>query len=206
MTTGQRRALQELWPRFGIEYAPEPLDLVGVFGRSAPLTVEVGFGNGANLVALAADHPASNFLGLEVHEPGVGACLLGIDKAGINNVRLMCHDAIEVLEHRLPSACMARLNLYFPDPWPKKRHHKRRIVQDSFVKLVACRMQPGGLLHIVTDWPDYAEHITEVLARHPVWVAQAVTPADRTVTRFDARGQRLGHANWERAWALAASD
>ncbi|MEE4184537.1 MAG: tRNA (guanosine(46)-N7)-methyltransferase TrmB [Gammaproteobacteria bacterium] len=202
MTVGQRRALDELWPRFGVAFADQPLNLQATFGRSAPVTVEIGFGNGSNLLHMAQNSPEQDFLGIEVHEPGVGACLLGLERAGLQNVRLIAHDAIEVLQRRLAPASVQRINLFFPDPWPKKRHHKRRIVQDEFVALTARVLARDGLLHIVTDWEPYAEHIAEVLARQPEFAALAAAPADRAVSRFDARGQRLGHTNWERAWRL----
>jgi tRNA (guanine-N7-)-methyltransferase len=200
MTTGQRRALDELWPRFGVACSDRPLNLAATFGRSAPVTLEIGFGNGSNLLHMAGQAPAHNFLGIEVHEPGVGACLLGIEQAGLQNVRLIAHDALDVLQRMLEPASVHRVNLFFPDPWPKKRHHKRRIVQDEFVALTARVLTTDGLLHIVTDWQPYAEHIATVLARHPDFVALESAPADRAVSRFDARGQRLGHSNWERAW------
>lgn len=200
MTTGQRRALDELWPRFGRDFSDQPLDLQTTFGRSAPVTLEIGFGNGSNLLHMAQQAPAENFLGVEVHEPGVGACLLGIERAELQNVRLIAHDAIDVLRCMLPPASLQRINLFFPDPWPKKRHHKRRIVQDEFVTLTARVLARGGLLHIVTDWDPYAEHIADVLARHVEFAAEDSVPADRAVSRFDARGQRLGHTNRERAW------
>lgn len=200
MTTGQRRALDELWPQFGVDYTATPLALETAFGRKAPVTLEIGFGNGSNLLQMAGAAPSENFLGIEVHEPGVGACLLGIECANLHNVRIAAHDAIEILTHMLLPASIHRVNLFFPDPWPKKRHHKRRIVQDEFIALVARALEADGLLHIVTDWPNYAEHIEEVLGRHHELRQLNTAPDDRAVSRFDARGQRLGHANWERAW------
>ncbi len=162
--------------------------------------MEIGFGNGDNLVEMAVNAPEKNFLGVEVHEPGVGHCLLKIEETGAQNVRLIRHDAIEVLRDWLTDHALARVNLFFPDPWHKKRHHKRRIVQTGFLQLLVRKLQPGGMLHIVTDWPDYAEHIAAIVAQNPDFETLASNPNDRTTTRFDKRGKRLGHSNWERAW------
>ena len=161
MTASQQRALEELWPEYGIDFAPVELDLDSVFGRSAGRVLEIGFGNGESLVEQAGDHPDLDFIGIEVHEPGVGHCLLKAKDAGVTNLRLIVHDAIDVLAHQVPGASLSRINLYFPDPWPKKRHHKRRIVQAAFLELCASRLAPGGALHIATDWENYAEHIDE---------------------------------------------
>ena len=167
ITPSQQRALDELWPTFGIGFAESPLDPEMLFGRVAPLVLEIGFGNGETLVEQASTHPEQDFLGVEVHEPGVGHCLLKAHAAGVTNLRVIRHDAIEVLKYQLRPASLSRVNLYFPDPWPKKRHHKRRIVQPAFLDLVADRLQDGGALHIATDWGNYAEHIDEMLAAHP---------------------------------------
>ncbi len=199
MTHAQARAMATLWPRWGIEASTAPLDLAAVFGRTAPVTLEIGFGNGAALLDMAASRPAENFLGVEVHEPGVGHCLLGIDRAGLDNVRLLCQDALEVLEWRLGAGTLHRVNLYFPDPWPKKRHHKRRIVQPAFLALLASRLAPGGLFHVATDWAPYAGHVRAVMAAHPAFVPCAV-PAARGRTRFEARGERLGHGIEDLCW------
>ncbi len=200
MTTGQQRALAEYWPVYGIDYRAQPLDLAGAFGRAAPVVLEIGFGNGDNLVDMAAAAPDCNFLGIEVHEPGVGHCLLQVAERQLTNVRVMRHDALEVLRAMLADHALSRVNLFFPDPWPKKRHHKRRIVQRDFVNLVARKLLPGGILHIATDWADYAEHIADVMANAEEFKALDGVPDDRSVSRFDRRGQRLGHTNWERAW------
>lgn len=203
MTASQQRALEELWPRFGLEYAPKPLDLDAVFGRAAPRVLEIGFGNGETLVAQAADAPEHDFLGVEVHEPGIGHCLIAARKAGIRNLRLIMHDAIEVLERQIPPASLARINLYFPDPWPKKRHHKRRIVTPDFLTLCASRLKPGGSLRIATDWANYAEHIDEVCSGSPEFVRRerrehrGDRPLDRPVTKFERRGLRRGHRIWD---------
>ena len=209
LTPSQERALDELWPDFGIDYAEAPLDLDALFGRSAPCVVEIGFGNGDSLVELAAEHPENDFIGVEVHEPGVGHCLLGIEKAGIGNLRVVMHDAIDVLGQQIPEASLARVNLYFPDPWPKKRHHKRRIVTAAFLELVHSRLAPGGTLHIATDWENYAEHIDEVLAESHLFTLDerrahdGSEPLDRPETKFEQRGLNLGHRIWD--WKLAVT-
>ncbi len=199
ITTSQQRALEKLWPRYGIGYADEPLDFAAIFGREAPVVVEIGFGNGETFVEQAAANPNRDYLGIEVHEPGVGHCLLKVEEAGIDNVRLVAHDAIEVLGKQVPPASISRLNLYFPDPWPKKRHHKRRIVQDAFVELVADRLIVGGTLNMATDWANYAEHIDDVLSRSVRFSCierrehDGEVPFDRPQTKFERRGLRKGH-------------
>ena len=200
LTAGQRRALEELWPLFGIDSGADSIDLVAEFARAAPTTLEIGFGNGESLVAMARNAPDANFLGIEVHRPGVGHCLLRIEEYGLTNVRVICQDAVEVLTGRLPAGGLARVNLFFPDPWHKKRHHKRRIVQREFLRILAERLQPGGVFHVATDWPDYADHIEKSIAASPEFIAIPEAPNDRIETRFDKRGQKLGHVNWERAW------
>lgn len=199
-TSAQKRAMGELWPHFGLNINNQPIDLATQFDRLAPVILEIGFGNGENIVAMAIAAPKNNFLGIEVHEPGVGHCLLQIEKTNINNVRLICHDAVEVLEASIEDGSLDRVNLFFPDPWHKKRHNKRRIVQRNFMRLVAEKLRAGGIFHVATDWPDYAEHIADVLSNCPEFIALPEPPDDRTVTRFDTRGSKLGHSNWERAW------
>ena len=164
MTAGQERAMSELWPRYGFDYSPQPIDMREMFGRDAPLVLEIGFGNGESLVQLAADTPQFNFIGIEVHRPGTGHCMLHAETAELQNLRLVCHDALDVLQHQIGLNSLARINLYFPDPWPKARHHKRRILQHSFLQLAASRLSANGCLHIATDWANYAEHIDELLA------------------------------------------
>jgi tRNA (guanine-N7-)-methyltransferase len=200
MTTGQQRALEELWPRYGIDSSNEKLDLAAVFARRAQVVLEIGFGNGDSLVEMAAKSPAVNFLGVEVHEPGVGHCLMRIEALGLGNVRLVRQDAVEFIAQRLQDESLVRVNLFFPDPWHKKRHHKRRIVQPGFVDLVLQKLEAEGVFHIATDWPDYAEHIAATVGANSGFVALQDVPADRVITKFDIRGQRLGHQNWERAW------
>ena len=209
LTTSQQRALDELWPDFGvdIENPPQALDLAKLFGRDAPKVLEIGFGNGDSLVELAAGHPEQDYVGVEVHEPGVGHCLIGIREAGINNLRLVMHDAIEILGASLPEKSLNRINLYFPDPWPKKRHHKRRIVQEPFLALCARALKSGGALHIATDWENYAEHIDEVLQASEWFTCTerrehaGDEPLDRPGTKFERRGLKEGHRIWD--WSFA---
>jgi tRNA (guanine-N7-)-methyltransferase len=198
ITRAQRRALDELLPNWGIPYSPVPLDLDRVFGRRAARTLEIGFGDGATLVELATTSPGTDFIGVEVHPPGIGRCLLEIEARGLANVRVIAHDAVEVLQSQLPPGSFDEVMLYFPDPWPKKRHHKRRIVQPAFAALVASRLKPGGLFRLATDWAPYAEWMLEVLDAEPALenVAGArryVERPDRGLTRFENRGRRLGH-------------
>ncbi len=199
LTDSQKRALVELWPIYGIDYAPHPLSFAEVFGRTAPVALEIGFGNGETLVEQATDHPEMDFLGVEVHEPGIGHCLLKARAAGIGNLRVIAHDAVEVLANQVPAASLDRLNLYFPDPWPKKRHHKRRIVQDDFLRLVAEKLRSGGRLHVATDWAGYAEHIDEVIAGTGLFRCierrehDGDAPLDRPQTKFERRGLKKGH-------------
>jgi tRNA (guanine-N7-)-methyltransferase len=198
ITRAQRRALDELLPNWGIPYSPALIDLDRVFGRQAPRALEIGFGDGATLVELATGSPGTDFIGVEVHPPGIGRCLLEIEARGISNVRVIAHDAVEVLQSQLPPGSFDEVLLYFPDPWPKKRHHKRRIVQPVFATLVASRLKPGGLLRLATDWAPYAEWMLEVLDAEPALenVAGArryVERPDRGLTRFENRGKRLGH-------------
>lgn len=198
-TPSQQKALETFWPLLGIEYKAEPLDLVDIFGREAPTVVEIGFGNGDTLVQQASENPDKNYIGIDVHEPGVGHCLLKANEAGISNLRLLMHDAIDVLTQQIPLGSLSRINLYFPDPWPKKRHHKRRIVQHSFLALIADRLQDDGSLHIATDWANYAEHIDAVLTESDLFVCSlrrehdGDQPLDRPRTKFEARGLKKGH-------------
>ncbi len=199
LTAAQQRALAELWPRYGIDYDGRALALAGLFGRDAPCVLEIGFGNGETLVEQAAASSERNFIGIEVHEPGIGHCLLQIEAAGIDNLRLVAHDALEVLERQIPDGALSRINLYFPDPWPKKRHHKRRIVNLAFMELAARKLGPHGQLHIATDWANYAEHIDDVIARSPDFSCRerrqhgGDRPLDRPTTKFERRGLKRGH-------------
>jgi len=203
LTPPQQRALVDLWPRFGLEVAESKLDLHDLFQRNASTCLEIGFGNGATLVQQAQENPQQNFIGIEVHEPGVGHCLIAAQKAGIDNLRLITHDAIEVLQRQIPMGSLSRINLYFPDPWPKKRHHKRRIVQPSFLALCADRLKPAGALHVATDWANYAEHIdTELESSERFSVSErrehdGDEPLDRPRTKFERRGLKKGHRIWD---------
>lgn len=199
ITAAQQRALETLLPRFGVPFEPGLLDLDALFGRAAPRVLDIGFGDGEALLSTAAAHPHIDYLGVEVHEPGVGHLLILLERARLENVRVIVRDAVEVIEAMLPDASFDAINLFFPDPWPKKRHHKRRIVQPAFVAECARIMKPGGLLHVATDWAPYAEHTLEVLAaaRELEQVAADTLENDprafRPPTKFERRGERLGH-------------
>jgi tRNA (guanine-N7-)-methyltransferase len=203
LTPSQSKALEELWPIFGIEHETQLLNFEVAFGRTAPVVLEIGFGNGVSLAEMAEERPDKNFLGIEVHEPGVGRCLLMARDLALSNLRIMAHDAIEVLDHQIPLASLARVNLYFPDPWPKKRHHKRRIVQPIFLDMIANRLEDGGTLNIATDWAAYAEHIDEVLSRSDRFTCterrehSGELPLERPRTKFERRGLKKGHRIWD---------
>ncbi len=204
LTAGQQRALDELMPRFGLPEGDSLLSFTEMFGNEHPITLEIGFGNGESLASMAEAAPELNFIGVEVHRPGVGHLLHLIEQKGLSNVRVANADAVELLKQRIPAASLARLLLFFADPWHKSRHHKRRIVQTGFADLVASRLQPGGLWHLATDWENYAEHMRAVLEAHPAFVnavaPNACTPerpAWRPETKFERRGQRLGHGVWD---------
>ena len=203
ITASQEKALEQLWPQYGLAFENELLDFEKLFGRDAQRTLEIGFGNGDSLVQQAEESPDRDFIGIEVHEPGVGHCLIAANKAGVKNLRLIAHDAIEVLLQQIPQDSLERINLYFPDPWPKKRHHKRRIVQPAFLQLCADRLVSGGSLHIATDWANYAEHIDAVLASFEHFSCgqrrehDGEQPLDRPRTKFERRGLRKGHRIWD---------
>lgn len=197
LTDGQRRALDELWPRYGVD-RDTPIDAPALFGREAPLWLEIGFGNGEALRHMAALHPEIDFLGIEVHRPGVGHLLKALDEDGRDNVRVVRADAAEVVRERIPAATLDRVLIFFPDPWPKKKHHKRRLIQPAFADALARVLRPGGHLHLATDWGDYADHMRAVLDPHPAFVdtaaGNAERPAYRPQTHFEARGERKGHS------------
>lgn len=198
ITEAQKRALAELLPRLGIPFAPARIDLDAVLGRRAPRVLEIGFGSGDTLAELAAQRPEADFIGAEVHPPGIGHCLLEIESRGLANVRVVQHDAIEVLEHMIAPGALDEVLLYFPDPWPKKRHHKRRIVQPAFAALVADRLKPGGRFKLATDWEPYAAWMLEILNASPAFANAAadggcIERPERGATRFERRGRRLGH-------------
>jgi tRNA (guanine-N7-)-methyltransferase len=206
ITPAQERALTALWPRFGIEFQPSLLDAHAVFGRDAPRTLEIGFGNGENLVTLASSHPERDFLGIEVHRPGVGRLLMALESRGLTNVRLVCHDAVEVLAQQIPACWLEEILVLFPDPWPKKRHHKRRLIQRPFAETLISRLANGGRLRIATDWEPYALEMLETLRQLPELRNEATAgafvarPAERAPTRFERRGERLGHEVWDLAF------
>jgi len=208
ITEAQTRALELLWPKYGVEFnaSAAVLDLDALFGRTAPRTVEIGFGNGENLVKMAVAHPERDFLGIEVHRPGIGRVLLALEEHRLINVRVICHDAVEVLAQQLPQQCLDEVMILFPDPWPKKRHHKRRLVQSAFVELVTERLRPGGVVRMATDWQPYAEEMLGVLSANPrlhnlaADGAYIPRPTERSATRFEKRGQRLGHDVWDLAF------
>jgi tRNA (guanine-N7-)-methyltransferase len=200
ITEAQQRALDLHWPQFGIEFTAEPLNLDAVFGRSAPRTLEIGFGNGEHLLERAAANPARDFLGVEVHRPGIGHLLLAAHKTDLHNLRVIAHDAVEVLQCQITPGSLDELQLLFPDPWPKARHHKRRIVQPAFAALAASRLRAGGRLHLATDWEPYAQEMLvilcgcEALRNCAERGGFADRGPDRQATRFERRGERLGHA------------
>ncbi len=199
LTDGQARALETQWPHFGIDWQETPLDFSALFGRHAPVVLEIGFGNGDSLLEMARAQPENDFIGIEVHPPGVGHLLARLAEAQIDNLRVVRADAVDVLRCMIAPSSLARVQLFFPDPWPKKRHHKRRIVQPEFIALVTSRLEPGGFLHLATDWEPYAEHMLEVLRASPelrnldASGGYATDPPPRPRTRFEARGLRLGH-------------
>jgi tRNA (guanine-N7-)-methyltransferase len=213
LTAGQQRAFDELWPRFGIGGEPDEdldwhgetaLDLAAIFANDHPVTLEIGFGNGDSLAEMAAAAPERNFIGIEVHRPGVGHLLLKIEELGLTNLRVMRKDAVQVLGHALAPASLDRVQLFFPDPWHKKRHHKRRILQPELVPLLARVIRPGGLFHAATDWQDYAEHMLAVLTAASDLFENVAgpgnytpRPAERPLTKFEQRGHRLGHGVWD---------
>nr|WP_207161139.1 tRNA (guanosine(46)-N7)-methyltransferase TrmB [Halorhodospira halophila] len=200
MTQGQQRALEGLWPQFGVD-VPERgvIDLDGLFGRAAPRVLDIGFGDGEALVEMAAADPERDYLGVEVHRPGVGHCLLCAEQAGLDNLRVATVDAVELVRHHLPGPSLETVQIFFPDPWPKKRHHKRRIIQPAFLDLLAERLVPGGALHLATDWADYAEWMLDTLEADARFEntcgprAFVPPPPPRPQTKFERRGLRKGH-------------
>jgi tRNA (guanine-N7-)-methyltransferase len=201
VSTGQRRALDEFGPRFVLPFAPKALDWDNAFGRNAPRVLEIGFGMGGTTAEIATTRASDDFLGVEVHEPGVGALLKLIDEHGLTNIRIVQHDAVEVLEQMIAESSLDGVHIYFPDPWHKARHHKRRLIQPKFVALLVSRLKPGGYLHLATDWQNYAEQMLEVLSAETGLVNTAkdyaARPAFRPVTKFERRGLKLGHGVWD---------
>jgi len=201
MGSGQQRALTELGPRYILPFEPTPCDFDAVFGRHAPRVLEIGFGMGDATAQVAAATPGTDFIGIEVHEPGVGALLKRIGELQLPNLRLLQHDAVEVLQHRVAPASLAGVHVWFPDPWHKKRHQKRRLIQPELVALLASRIAPGGYLHCATDWQDYAVQMLDVLAAEPALRnaadGYAPKPDWRPLTKFEQRGLKLGHGVWD---------
>jgi tRNA (guanine-N7-)-methyltransferase len=209
MGSGQVRALSELGPRFVLPYAPAPIDCAAQFGRVAPVVLEIGFGMGQATAKIAAARPDTDFIGIEVHEPGVGALLKIIGEQGLTNLRLLQHDAVEVLEHMIPPGSLAGVHVFFPDPWHKKKHNKRRLIQPGLVALLASRLAPGGVLHCATDWEPYAVQMLEVLAAEPLLANTAAgyapRPDYRPLTKFENRGIKLGHGVWDLVFVRRAA-
>lgn len=201
LSAAQRRALDTLLPRYGIPYAPKLLDLDAVFARTAPKVMEIGFGMGESTASIAQAHPEIDYLALEVHSPGVGNLLKLIDSQQLSNIRIIQHDAVEVLRDMIADNALDGVHIFFPDPWHKKRHHKRRLIQPPFVANLARKMKPGGYLHVATDWQDYAEQILHVLTDEPLLENTAdgfaPRPDYRPLTKFEQRGLRLGHGVWD---------
>ncbi|WP_417703105.1 tRNA (guanosine(46)-N7)-methyltransferase TrmB [Rheinheimera aquimaris] len=203
LTKGQQHALDTYWPDYGLQYQSTPLPLAQVFGRGSAVVLEIGFGMGKSLVQMAKEAPEKDFIGIEVHRPGVGACLSDAVAQQVKNLRVFEHDAVEVLEDTIADNSLDTVQLFFPDPWHKKRHHKRRIVQPEFVQLLRRKLKPGGVFHMATDWENYAEHMLEVmqaaegfsnLSADNTYVER---PEHRPLTKFEQRGQRLGHGVWD---------
>jgi tRNA (guanine-N7-)-methyltransferase len=201
VSNAQQRAHDHLLPVYGIPYAPALVDLDSAFGRGAPKILEIGFGMGETTAVIAAAHPGNDYLGIEVHTPGVGSLLKEIGEQQLNNVRIIQHDAVEVLQHMIAPASLTGAHIFFPDPWPKKRHHKRRLIQPPLVELLTSRLKPGAYLHAATDWQEYAEQILEVFRGEPHLKnsadGYAPRPAYRPQTKFETRGLRLGHGVWD---------
>jgi tRNA (guanine-N7-)-methyltransferase len=197
VSPAQGRAHRDLLPRYGIPFSAAPLDFDAIFGRAAPRILEIGFGMGETTAAIAAAHPENDYVGIEVHTPGVGSLLKRIGELGLTNVRVIQHDAVEVLDRMIPPASLDGCHIFFPDPWPKKRHHKRRLIQPEFVALLASRLRPGAYVHVATDWEEYAGQVLAVLAAEPLLENTAAgfapRPASRPETKFESRGLRLGH-------------
>ena len=203
MTVSQERALAELWPTFGIGFAEDKQDFDKVFGRRAKRILEIGFGNGESLVDAAARNPDKDFIGIEVHEPGVGACLMAAEDADVTNLRLFNDDAVEVLEQCIADESLQQVQIFFPDPWHKKRHHKRRLIQPEFVAHLCKKLKPNGVIHLATDWENYAEHMLEVLSGEPRLSNLSTAgdfiprPEERPKTKFEQRGETKGHGVWD---------
>ncbi len=203
LTKGQQAALDQNWPTMGLEHQGGLIDTAQVFGNDNPVVLEIGFGMGASLVEMAKNAPEKNFIGIEVHLPGVGACLMAAAEQEVSNLRVYEHDAVEILADCIPDACLDTVQLFFPDPWHKKKHHKRRIVKDEFVQQLRAKLKVGGIFHMATDWENYAESMIEVMQDNEGFenIAQngdfVERPDHRPLTKFEQRGHRLGHGVWD---------
>jgi tRNA (guanine-N7-)-methyltransferase len=202
LTRGQEQAIANVWPVYGIERGEALLDMKALFENAAPVTLEIGFGDGVSLAEMAKSAPEKNFIGIEVHRPGVGRLLHLIDEQGLTNVRVMDDDAVEIIKNRISEQSLDRVQLFFPDPWHKKRHNKRRIVQPEFVSLIASRLKSGGVFHLATDWEPYAEHMAEMMEASTEFTSLADSayspkPESRPTTKFERRGLKLGHGVWD---------
>ena len=202
LTKGQDDALQRLWPQFGIARGDDLLDMDSLFENDSPITLEIGFGDGVSLATMAANAPEQNFIGIEVHRPGVGRILHLVEENGLTNLKVMDDDAVEIIKNRIPDGSLDRVQLFFPDPWHKKRHNKRRIVQDEFVQLIASKLSDNGVFHLATDWEPYDEHMAEVMESSKDFKSQADSPyspkpESRPTTKFETRGIKLGHGVWD---------
>jgi len=203
LTHGQQEALEQLWPVYGIEGDAQSIDFKTIFGNDHPVILEIGFGNGESLAHMAESTPENNYIGIEVHRPGVGHLLKLIEEKGLRNLRLMSDDAVDILTRQTPASSLSGVQLFFPDPWHKKKHHKRRIVQAEFVRLLASRLHSGGFFHMATDWQDYAVHMLEVMQESRDFENCSESgdyvprPGHRPITKFERRGHRLGHGTWD---------
>jgi tRNA (guanine-N7-)-methyltransferase len=201
ISTAQQRCLDTLLPKFGIAYTPHALDLDAAFGRSAPKIMEIGFGMGEPTAHIAKSHPQNDYFAIEVHTPGVGSLLKQIDEQELSNIRIMQHDAVEIIRDMLPDNALDGVHIFFPDPWHKARHNKRRLIQQPFISQLAKKIKPGGYLHVATDWQDYAEQILAVLSAEPLLEntaeGYAPKPDYRPLTKFENRGIKLGHGVWD---------
>jgi len=203
MTNNQKTAINQLWPRYGIEFSQLPLDLNDLFGRSARKNIEIGFGMGDALLAMASAAPDEDFLGIEVYGPGVGHTLDQADQQALHNIRAIQHDAVDILNYQIPDNSIDTFNIFFPDPWHKRRHHKRRLIQPEFTTLLTQKLKANGLIRLATDWQNYAEQILNVLSNTPQLnntapdQAYTARPTMRPLTKFERRGQRLGHEVWD---------
>ena len=203
-TPAQKRALEELSSKYAVPFRSETVSAASLFGRTAPLVIEIGSGMGETTAAIAQARPDADFIAVEVHGPGVGSLLNRIESLQLHNLRVIRHDAVEVLQRMIPDASLAAIHLFFPDPWPKKRHHKRRLVQPDFAALAARKLAPGGALHAATDWPDYADHMESVFLNEPLLHRAEEGFVQRPATKFENRGRRLGHAIRDLYWRRRA--